>query len=163
MNLAPLDNHQRFLLHLDRSQDALFVIARYLYRQGNSLKMDGVRKRPADGDPKDYADNGDIYIQPEDSFDWQRIEVKGLSVDFTDANDWPFKSKFLVCAKHSFDEAEPKPHCYYILNKNKTHMAIVEGKTSVLWTVESRVDSRYRNLSQDFYLCPIEIIKWQKL
>ena len=161
--LAPLDNHQRFLLHLDRSQDALFVVARHLYRQGNSLKMDGVRKRPKSADPKDFADNGDIYIQPENEFDWQRIEVKGLSVDFTNANDWPYKSKFLVCAKHSYDDAEPKPNRYYILNKAKTHAAIVDGKTSILWTVESRADSRYINLKQDFYLCPMEIIKWQKL
>ena len=159
---SDLTNHQKFLLHLDRSQDALFVVARHLYRQGFSLKLFGLKKAPSAAENYKYRDNGDIYISKDEKF-WQRVEVKGLSADFTCKEDWPYKDKFIVCAKHSYDNADPKPFLYYHLNRQKTHAAIIEGRTSVLWSVEKKVDSRYKNVAQHCYLCPLSVIKWHKL
>ena len=82
---SDLTNHQKFLLHLDRSQDALFVVARHLYRQGFSLKLFGVKKAPSAAENYNYRDNGDIYISKDDKL-WQRVEVKGLSAEFRNKN-----------------------------------------------------------------------------
>ena len=86
-------------------------------------------------DWKDFKDDGDMCIYKGDKS--YRIEVKGLSCDFTNASDWSFKD-FIVCAKHSYDNSTPKPYAYMILNKDKTHMGIVNTRTYLDWGVVSR-------------------------
>ncbi len=41
-------------------------------------------------------------------------------------------------------------------------MAIVKTKNHSRWNVVSRVDSRYDNVTQDFYTCSLDDIDWVK-
>jgi len=105
---------------------------------------------------KSYADMGDISIA-------QRVEVKQLGVNFTNSDDFPFAPKFIVCARHAWDNARPKPYAYIILSKDSQTAAIVYGSTHEHWGVERRRDSRYVDFEQDFYFCPLSLVKFINL
>lgn len=152
------DNHARFIEHLDESHTAVVKVAEWLSKMGNTVQIAGLHKRKLHEDWKAYADGGDLFIQ-------QRIEVKRRSVDFTSRKDWPYGDKFIVCAKHSFDRAKQKPYAYLILNSSMTHAAVVKVASSrKQWTVEQKTDTRYPDTyRQDFYLCPIELVRFIKL
>ena len=111
---------------------------------------------PSHEEREEYADDGDLYVG-------QRVEVKRLGVEFTGRADWPFGSKFIVCAKHSFDRAKPKPYRYYYLNKSETHAAIVMGSSHKSWYCETKKDSRYEDMVQDCYMCPMHLVKFISL
>lgn len=107
-------------------------------------------------DWKAHADSGDLFIS-------QRVEVKQLSVCFTCAADWPFGEKFIVCARHAFDRAKPKPYAYVILSADREAIAFVKADTSGQWRVERRKDSRYDNVEQEFYLVPVSLVGFFKI
>tara|TARA_X000001382_G_C3140483_1_gene169407 strand:+ start:486 stop:944 length:459 start_codon:yes stop_codon:yes gene_type:complete len=150
------NNHIKFLEHLDESKNAVFKCAEYFYKKGIPVEIQPMQKAKRHKDWKDHTDDGDLLIS-------QRIEVKNVSADFTSENDWKFGNKFIVCAKHSWDMAQLKPYAYMIVNKNKTHVAIVYGKTKKHWFVEERTDKRYDNVKQEFYFCPLDKIIWIEL
>jgi hypothetical protein len=100
-----------------------------------------------------HVDNGDLYIN-------MRVEVKTLGITFTNRADWKFGDKFIVCAKHSFDNAKPKPYAYIIQSADLKHIAVVNSSTCKQWYTEARKDSRYEDVTQDFYLCPIDLVKF---
>jgi hypothetical protein len=104
-----------------------------------------------------HADDGDLYVNG-----W-RIEVKKLSATFTCAEDWPFGAKFIVCAKHAWENANPKPTGFIYLSANASHIAIVYGAHCHNWRVEKRKDSRYIGETQDFLFSPIEDVDWRVL
>jgi hypothetical protein len=147
------ENHNKFLNHLDQSADAVWLVARLLNDRGYSVTVPNSSKAAQHSDWKNHADNGDLFIN-------QRVEVKKLSAEFTSAKDWPFGSKFIVCAKHAFDKARPKPFAYVILSKSANNAAVVFASTSNNWITEARKDSRYENISQEFYFCPIEKVRF---
>ena len=148
-------DHARFLEHLDASNPAVFQCAKFFYDKGIQVAITPMTKSKDYNDRLNHTDDGDLYIQ-------QRIEVKGLSRDFTDGSDWPFDD-FIVCAAHSYDRAKPKPYAYMILNRNRTHVAIVYGKSRPHWTTKFIKDSRYEDLTQEFYLIPIEHVDFRAL
>jgi len=150
------NNHEKFLSHLKESEQSVWLVANYLNSFGYNVTINASGKAKTAKEWQSFVDNGDLSIQ-------QRVEVKGLSAEFTSATDWPFGSKFIVCAKHSFDNATPKPYLYVYLNKQKTHGAFVLGSTSHLWDVETRVDRRYSNVEQEFYFCPIDKVVFSEL
>ena len=154
------ENHDKFISHLEESSAGVFTAAYYLYSKGLDVMISGLRKRGYDQDPKDFQDDGDLFVFKNDKK--YRIEVKNLSCDFTSSEDWQFK-EFIVCASHSYDNADLKPYAYMILNKNRTHMAEVKGDTHKHWSTIERKDSRYYNYSQKFYICDLDLIKWIKL
>jgi len=153
-------NHVKFLKHLEDSSLSVFIIALYLYNKGLDVRINALKKAKSHKDWKKYKDDGDIFTYKNGNE--YRIEVKGLSCDFTSDKDWVFKD-FIVCAKHSFDNSIKKPYAYFILNKKRTHLAIVKTETKDQWSVVSRKDNRYDNVSQQFYTCPFNIIKWDKI
>ena len=148
-------DHARFLEHLDASNPAVFQCAKFFYDKGIQVAITPMTKSKDYNDRLNHTDDGDLYIQ-------QRIEVKGLSRDFTDGSDWPFDD-FIVCAAHSYDRAKPKPYAYMILNRKRTHVAIVYGKSRPHWTTKFIKDSRYEDLTQEFYLIPIEHVDFRAL
>lgn len=154
------ENHKKFLDHLDNSTEAVFIVALYLHKKGLDVKIKAVQKANSHKEWKQYKDDGDIFVYKNGKP--YRIEVKGLSCDFTSDKDWKFKD-FIVCAKHSYDNAEPVPFSYMMLNKDKTHMAIVKTKTYPSWGVVKRKDSRYKDVTQEFYTCPINNVEWIKI
>ena len=131
------------------------LAADWLTRRGHAVTLPAVRVTPDPSKQEEYADEGDLYIQ-------QRIEVKHLSAQFTGRQDWPFKD-FIVCAKHSFDNAFPKPHAYIILSKDLCHVAVVMAANHKSWTVSERTDKRYDNIKQDFYFSPLDQVLWGHL
>lgn len=149
-------NHEKFLNHLDNSEDAVWHVMRMFSKAGNPVWKNPTTKARTAAQWQEHADGGDFWIG-------QRVEVKKLSVDFTCAADWPFRSKFIVCAKHAWDSASPKPIGYCILSQDGTHLAYVKGSTSPEWYVEKRTDSRYDSVSQDFYFCPLDLVYWTKI
>lgn len=150
------ENHQKFLKHLDRSCEAVEFARRFLVKRGFDVLQKAVRTAPDASQWEDYADDGDLYIQ-------QRVEVKRLGVDFT-PSQWPFGSKFIVCAKHAFDRAKPKPFAFLIFSNDLNCVACLRSATSNQWHVEKRNDSRYENVDQEFYFAPIDCVDfvWTK-
>lgn len=153
-------NYSKFIDHLDESSVGVFTIAYYLYLKGLDVRIGGLRKMKLNESYKDFQDDGDLFVY-KDSRKY-RIEVKNLSCDFTCAEDWKFKD-FIVCASHSYDFADEKPYAYFILNKYRTHVAIVNSKTNSTWNIVKRTDSRYNKYSQDFYTCDLSLIQWEKI
>ena len=154
------ENHKKFLSHLDNSTEAVFITALYLHKQGLDVRINSMKKAESHKDWKNCKDDGDMYIYKNDKA--YRIEVKGLGCDFTGESDWKFKD-FIVCAKHSYNNADPVPYAYMILNKNKTHIAIVNTSSYPDWNIVNRKDSRYENVTQEFYTCPLNKIQWRTL
>lgn len=153
-------NHSRFIDHLDKSSAGVFTIAYYLYLKGLDVRIGGLRKRKSHESYKDFQDHGDLFVYKNSNK--YRIEVKNLSCDFTCAEDWKFKD-FIVCASHSYDFADQKPYAYFILNKDRTHVAIVNSETSNTWRKVKRTDSRYNDYSQEFYTCDLQLIQWKEI
>jgi len=149
-------NHQRFLKHLSESEKAVWVAAIWLNSKGYPVKVNVAPKATRRDEWKNYADHGDLEIV-------QRVEVKRLGVNFNDYADWPFGDKFIVCAKHAFDRAMPKPHAFIILSNDFASVAIVKGDTFKYWYVEVRADSRYESVEQKFYFCPIELVEFHRI
>ena len=152
----PGTNGLTFLKHLDASHDAVWCAARWLQNKGHHVVVTPTSKSKTHGEWKQHADSGDLYLQ-------QRIEVKKRGIDFTGAGDWPHGDKFIVCSRHSYDLARPKPYAWIILNKAKTHAAIVKAESRTRWVVEKRTDSRYQNYTQEFYFCPLDCVTWVSL
>jgi len=149
-------DHTRFIEHLDASNPTVFQCAKFFYDKGIQVAISPMSKSKGYDDRLDHTDDGDLFIQ-------QRIEVKGLSADFTNGSDWPFRDEFIVCAAHSYDRAKPKPYAYMILNRNRTHVAIVYGKSRPQWTTKRIKDGRYEDMTQEFYLCPLEHVDFRAL
>lgn len=150
-------NHDRFLKHLDKSQEAVWRVAGWLNdKKKLPVQVNPGGRAPLSSEHESYADNGDLTVG-------MRVEVKRLSRSFTGRDDWPFKD-FMVCARHSWDKAVQKPYAYVIVNKEGTHAALVKGETYPSWDVIERSDRRYEHgYSQEFYLCPLELVKWEKM
>lgn len=146
-------NGPRFIKHLEESISGVWEVAKWLHSRGHPVTVNPVFVRPSHDQWKDYTDEGDIFIT-------QRIEVKVLSAEFTNKADWPFGGKFIVCAKHAWDRAFPKPYAFIYLNKSRSHAAILMGDTSARWYTEERTDRRYEKVKQSFYFCPLEDVKF---
>lgn len=146
-------NHDRFLSHLELSKEAVWQVAKMLSDRGYNVTIPSAAKAAKHEEWKQYADNGDLYVS-------QRVEVKQLSADFTGAADWPFGTKFIVCAKHAFDRATPKPFAYLIISRSGKHAAAVFCSDASKWAVESRTDKRYAGVSQEFYFAPMETVRF---
>lgn len=148
------ENHTRFLTHLSESDAGVWLAARWLHSIGYNVKVNCASKAAKHEDWKKHTDNGDLEIS-------QRVEVKNLSIDFTCRNDWPYGDNFIVCAKHAWDNAVPKPFGFIYLSKSQSHAAVLKGDTSGQWIVSTRKDSRYQgDYSQEFYFAPLELVKF---
>jgi hypothetical protein len=156
-------NHKHFLSVLGSSIAPVLLIAGHFVKKGWLATIPGIKSAPSARVWKDYADNGDLFVRGPLHSVSQRIEVKRRSINFTGEHDWPYGDKFIVCSKQSFDRAERKPEAYYILNRDMTHVAIVRVDSFPSWTVEKRKDSRRNSGLEEFYFCPIDLVKWKRL
>lgn len=152
------ETHERFLSFLDASEDCRWKIAKWLSLNGYTVRVPPLMKSPTHADWKRHSDSGDLEIT-------RRVEVKQLSASFTCREDWPFRDKFIVCNKHSFDAAVPKPYGYIIVNREGTHAAIVLSDTSHRWGCEQKRDSRYGEnvVQQHFYMAPLDCVRFVAL
>ena len=150
-----MNDDDKFKKHLAQSQGAVWKVAQYLSSKGHPITIPPTFVAPSHQEWKEYADDGDIYMG-------QRIEVKQRGFSFSGRGDWPYES-FMVCAKHSFDNAKPKPHAYFILSKEGNCAAVVKGNTHKQWYSETKKDLRYDNMVQSFYMCPLNLVKFISL
>jgi len=148
-------SHRIFLDALDASQEAVFKVARFFYDKGIPCAVNPIQRAPDPDQWKDFKDSGDLTIH-------QRVEVKGTSKDWTGPGDFPYPN-MIVCAKHSYDQAFPKPYAYLQLNKAQTVAAVIYSKTEEYWTEKTIKDPRYEDYEQVSYLCPVEHIEWRNL
>ena len=142
-----IGTHEQFLRDLEASKGPVELIASWFRSLGKEVIVPELSKAPDKEQWKDYIDHGDLYV------DGHRVEVKGLSCNWTCAADWPFKD-FLVCAKHSYDLADPKPHGYIYLNKAMTHIATVKSETYSKWGYRSVFDWRFDQTQVTYCIDP---------
>lgn len=147
-------NHKKFLSRLRKSQEAVSFANRWLLQQGYDVLQTATREAPAAKNWEEFADGGDLFI-------YQRVEVKRLGVCFSQGN-WPYGTKFIVCGKNAFDRAKPKPFVFLILSNDMQCVASVRSETRPHWYVEKKRDAGYENVEQDYYLAPLDCVKWQK-
>jgi hypothetical protein len=151
------ENHQRFLNHLDGSAGGVWAVAQWLASRGHAVRVNPNTRAPHRADWREHVDAGDLEIS-------LRIEVKHLRYHFTCAEDWPFGNFFIVCAKHQWDKARPRPYAYVSLNPEGTHAAIVRGDTFRDWKVEFRRDHRYEGgETQAKYVTALTNVKFIQL
>ena len=150
-------DHERFVNHLEQSKEGVWLVANWLNQRHNfnvtvtaNAVSNGYEARLK------YVDFGDLYIN-------QRVEVKSLSASFTCKEDWTFGSHLIVCAKHSYDNATPKPYMYVLLSKEKTHAIVIMGRDHAKWTVRKYRDKRYENMVQNFYISSVDDVTFIKL
>lgn len=154
MSASPTADDVRFIAALDESQGAVAEIAAWYSRAGYTVTIPGLHKRPNYEARIDYADNADLYLH-------QPLAVKHLSAVFTSREDWPFRD-FIVCAKHAWDHAKEKPTRFLLASKDMRFLAVVFSHTHSQWTVQARKDSRYDDMTQLFYFCPLDLVVFQK-
>jgi len=153
------ENHEAFIKRLENSSAAVFRVAEWIYAQGWSVKIPAIRYAPYGSNPLDYVDDGDIYMQRDG--DWERIDVKHLTTDFTDITDWPY-NKTIVSSQIPVDRANPPSKAYIIVNKAITHAAIVWRATRKHWYVEELYATNYKR-NENFYICPNEYVEFRKI
>lgn len=137
------------------SRNAEMVVALYLLNLGHTVTLPKRRMAKDFADRKEFADHGDIYASG------KRIEVKHIKHDF-DYNAWPFETA-AICAKKSFDAADPRPDFYYIINASLTVAALVDVKTTFPdWRVKRIVDKE-RGYDYEVYAVTPEYLAWRYL
>lgn len=142
--LMPAHTHKTFLNNLRKSEASVLMVAHWIATSGGRVVYHPPTEAPTHEAWKTHADQGDLTLS-------LRLEVKKISRPFTGPHDWPFKD-FIVCAKHSWDQAFPKPFGFFYLNPGETHAAFVSGFSWPAWRVENRPDRRYSGYRQDFYI-----------
>jgi hypothetical protein len=152
------ENHKKFLDHLKKSHDAAWFIAEWIrWRKWDDVVVPKNTEARTHAEWGGHADEGDII------FPRGRLEVKERGFDFTGAHDWPYKD-VIVCAKHSYDRADPKPYAFIYVNESWTHIGILLGNTRPKWGMRFGVeDSRYENYSQDVYTVSLGHMRWHKI
>jgi len=160
------ENHQKFQDRLATSNDAVWLVARWLWERGNIVEMRPQSVAPTHAEAGDHMDDGDLwFLNPKAPIKEKHLmEVKGLNKDFATATDWPFPY-FLVCNKPSFDRKAPvKPSVYLHLNKSRTHAAKIDvGNTYPHWFEKAIKDPHYEGVTEVCYAVPIEHVKFIKL
>ena len=128
-------------------------MATYLLNLGHTVTLPKRRMAKDFADRKDYADKGDVYASG------KRIEVKHIKHDFQ-YEAWPFETA-AICAKKSFDAADPRPDYYYLVNQSMTVAALVDVKTTFPdWFVQRQADP-VRGYDYDVYAVTPEYLGWR--
>ncbi len=153
----PDEHHKKFLEGLESSKQAVWLVARWLVDHGYTVTIPPTSEAPEQKDWREFADAGDLEVSG------QRVEVKCLSAEFTGPDNWPFPD-FIVCAKHAWDNADPKPYRICYLNKAMTHFAALDCLgTCDQWTSRIVADSRFDGREQPTYVCNKNLPKYGKL
>ena len=128
-------------------------MATYLLNLGHTVTLPQRRLRADFADRKEFADRGDIYASG------KRIEVKHIKHNFQHGA-WPFETA-AICAKKSFDAADPRPDYYYIVNASLTVAALVDVRTTFPDWLVRRITDRERGYDYDVYAVTPEYLAWR--
>jgi len=148
-----MNNHERFKKRLIGSRQALFRVAEWLHQYGYYIAIPPMKIRKENEDPKDFFDDGDLFITKEGS-PRKRIETKGLSVTFTNAMDWPYGDP-LVSNKAAVDRGIEEVEAYISVSSDMDHIVIIKTDTKEHWYVKELIP-KTTGRPEQFYCCPIE-------
>jgi hypothetical protein len=149
----------QFVKRFKNSHKAVWVVAHWFHHKlEKDVLIKGAPMAEYCTPEQEYLDDGDLYI------DGKRVEVKGLTSEFTCEADYPYRDGVLVCNKASYDRADPKPYMYVELNKHMTHAYIVYPDTFDHWSVFKMNDKYYgENNIEEVYKCPLEHVIFRKV
>lgn len=153
------EQHQKFLNRLTKSADAVFAVAKYLHMRGNKVEISGMRKAPTAGEHMNYVDDGDLYIIDGDKR--SRVEVKGISKNFSGMKDFPYQH-LMISSEKRVNNVWEKVDYWVILSQDMRCAAMVLGKTKPLWEVISIKASNTGNWERN-YVSPLSLVKWIKI
>lgn len=145
---------QEFREAMEISRPTVLMVAEWFRTKGYTIKIPETRVRPNYEEREKYSDNGDFFIVLPDRE--LRVEVKQLSHQF-DSKETLFENT-IVNAKHRWDNANPKPYMHVLVNRGKTHFAVIRSKTSESW-FPCREWDRRKNGWRWFYKCPRELFE----
>lgn len=149
--MNPSDFESRFRA----SRNAEMVVALHLLNGGNTVQLPKRKLTPSFADRAKFYDSGDIYANG------KRIEVKHLKHDF-EFEAWPFPDA-AICAKKSYDRADPKPAFYCLVNQSMTVMALIDVKTTHPDWFVKRIPDRARGYDYEVYAVKPEYLGWRYL
>lgn len=145
------------------SVGAVLRVIGWLWLRGWTTELPGLRYTPDAAERQRMADNGDFKLHRRDGSGEDRCEVKHLTIDFTCRLDWPYAGKFIVMADEPWQRADPKPLFVFVVNQDRTHMAIICRNTSKRWNRELKYDSGYRRKIL-FQMAPTECVaRWYEI
>jgi hypothetical protein len=127
-----------FVADLKESDRYVRIVATWLDSLGYKTDVHGLRIRPDPEVRAQYADDGDLTVVV--NGESERCEVKHRRLDFTSHKEFPFFT-VLVDVAHSWDNADPKPLAYFILNRSCTHAFVIHAETQHQWERRRRYDS----------------------
>lgn len=155
-------NHDRFKARLAASHDAVWLVARWLWSYGMIVELRPSTTAPTHGEALQHVDAGDLWVvnpraNPPEKI---RVEVKGSGKDFTCAEDYPFPM-VRVCNVPSFTRHPVVAGRYYILNRARTHAALIDVQdTHLSWVTKDQQDPHYPGHAEQVYDCPKELVKF---
>ncbi len=153
------ETHADVMRRLDKSADGVDIVFKWLDDHGRAVeKLEDNRRAPTEADWKEYVDNGDLLVDG-----YLHVEVKQLTYRFTGRKDWPFGSRYIVCAKSQFHRKDPRPDQYVTVSPNGCYAAVVDvAATFDRWYKDEIMDWN-RGIAQDCYLCPVNLVKWRQI
>lgn len=155
-----MGSYENFAQRFIDSRPALFRVAEWLHEFDYYIAIPPMFLKKKHERTEDYQDHGDMFITKNDG-PRKRIEVKGLSVSFTDAMDWPFRD-VIVSNKAAVDRGANEVNAYISLSADMDHIVIVKADTREHWYVEKRTP-KTTGVPEDFYLCPIELVTFKDI
>jgi hypothetical protein len=156
-----INNYEGFVKRLSNSSPAVFKVAEWIHRGGRSVYIPSIRICPPDGDPKDYFDEGDIYVDDEVK-GRIKIEVKHLpNRNFTSYQDWNF-SEAIVSNKNTIRRNMGQIEAYIIVNAPMTHAMVIPCNTIKYW-YEKDIYASNTKKHETFFVCPVEHVVFKKI
>jgi len=140
---------EEFLRSLKVSHEVTVQVAAWLRSKGRDAHVQTTRIRPSHSEWKDYIDDGDIFIEGKG-----RIEVKYReNLSFVCTETYKYPTIFVdEVRKVDMEHAAPLV-AYIIVNKERTHVAIIKPDSKQFWIKSKRFDRRTSD-DREFYECP---------
>jgi hypothetical protein len=143
------DQHSRFQQRLRSSSKAVAVVAAWLNAKGKHVEMPPMQIAPTASQADNYLDSGDIYI-----IERKRCEVKHLGVNFTCANDWPFREIFISNVS-AVDRSLEQVSAWISVSKDMKYAAIIKPDSKDRWHISKKKASNTGNV-ESYYAANIE-------
>lgn len=147
------ESDPHFARDLERSQEAVRLVARWIARCGLPVTIKPVRCRPNVTHMRDYADDGDLEVEVQGVR--RRVEVKWRNLAFTDKKSYPYKT-IIVDVCHIYDNAQVKPYAYVILNRDLSAFCVIYVESTIRFWFKRKMTDQAKGRERIFYLCPKE-------
>ncbi len=147
------DQHERFLKRLADSEAARWAVAMHLSSKGSLVEVPALRYAPTAAEAEQYRDEGDLFLVTR-----KRIEVKGLGINFTSREDWPFPYVF-VSRKEDVERANGAVSAYISVSADLNYAAIIRKATREYWYVVEKLNRLTGNVER-YMACELEHVEF---